>query len=59
MNQRLIHDAAIGMAHVLPERMQGCLREEERRDAFDEFYEVCKAGIEAFNVQQERLIQRV
>ena len=58
-NQRLIHDAAMAMTHTLVDLVAPCLREEERQDAFNEFYVVCQAGLEAFCIQQERMIHRL
>ncbi len=48
MNQRLQHDAAQAMAVALLDIVENCIRPEERLDALQEFYAVCKAGIEAF-----------
>jgi hypothetical protein len=58
-NGRLIHDAAVAMAHTLLDMVKPCLREEERLTAFNEFYVICKAGIECFCLQQERMIHRL
>jgi hypothetical protein len=44
----LIHDAAVVVAWKVVELFEGVLREEERRDAFDECYLVARAGLEAF-----------
>jgi hypothetical protein len=59
MNQRLQHDAATAMAKALLDLVVPCLREEEHQDAFEEFYAVCKAGIEAFCIQQDRMQRRL
>jgi hypothetical protein len=59
MNTRLQHDAAFAMATALLEIVENCIREDERRDAFAEFYRVVHAGIEAFCVQDERMRQRL
>jgi hypothetical protein len=59
MNTRLQHDAAFAMARALLEIVQNCIRPEDHRDAFDEFYRVCKAGLEAYSVQQTRMEQRL
>jgi hypothetical protein len=58
MNTRLQQDAAFAMARALLEIVPNCIRPEEHRDAFNEFYHVCKAGLEAFSVQQARMEQR-
>jgi hypothetical protein len=59
MNTRLQHDAAFAMAHALLEIVQNCLRPEERRDAFEWFYETCKAGIESYDVMRDRMQHRL
>ncbi len=59
MNNRLAHDAAFAMATRLLELVETCLREEEKRDAWDEFYAVCLAGVEAFSIQQSKMQQRI
>ena len=56
MCQRLQHDTAFALATALLEIIENCLRPEERQDAFDEFYEACKAAIECYermNMRQE------
>ncbi len=57
MNNRLLHDVAIAMATQLVEMV--ALREEQRADAFDAFYEVSKAGLESYAMQSERMLQRL
>ena len=47
------------MAHAILEIIGNCLREEERRDAFVEFYRVCRDGIETYTVQKEWLEQKI
>jgi hypothetical protein len=47
------------MAHALLDRVKPCLREEEWRLALQEFYQICRAGIEAYNIQQDRMRQRM
>jgi hypothetical protein len=59
MNARLIHDAAFAMAQALVDLLGTCLRDEERQDAREEFYRVCKAGLEAFCIHQDRMRQRL
>ncbi len=58
-HQRLIHDTAFAMATALIEIVGPCLRDEEQRDAFGEFYRVATAGIEAFVIQRNRELQRL
>jgi hypothetical protein len=56
---RVMHDAAMAMAACLVERVGGCLREEECKDAFEEFYRVCVAGLEAYEIQLNRIERRL
>jgi hypothetical protein len=58
MNQGLMHDTALAMAQAILDLVKPCLREEERLEAFSEFYIACKAGLEAFCIQQDRMRQR-
>ncbi len=58
-NQRLQHDAAMAMAQAILDIVGGCLREDEHRDAFEEFVAVCKAGIESYDVMRNRMQQRL
>ena len=57
--ERLIHDVAFATSRHILEVIAGCLREEERRDAFDEIYDRVKAGIECFDLQNTRMQQRL
>lgn len=59
VNDRLIHDAAVAMSQAMLEIVGPCLRDEEKLDALSEFYIVCKAGIEAFCIQQARMQHRL
>ncbi len=58
-NQRLVHDVAFATSLHILEVFAGCIREEERRDAFSEIYERVKAGIECFDLQCNRMMQRL
>ncbi len=55
MNDRLCHDTAVAMANALLDVIAPCLREEERLDALQEFYQVCRAGLEAHEILANRL----
>jgi hypothetical protein len=55
MNQKLIHDRAHAMAADLLATVRGCLREEEWRDAFEEFYAIAAAGLKRYDRQSSRL----
>ena len=59
MNQRLINDLAFAMAQQLLDLVAPCIREEERRDAFEEFYAICKNGLESFCIRHDRMMQRL
>ena len=48
MDGELQHKICVEMARELVEIIAGCLREEEHRDAFEEFYRVCHEGIAAY-----------
>ena len=58
-NQRLIHDVAFATSQQILEAFLGCIREEERRDAFSEIYERVKAGIECFELKNDRMLSRL
>lgn len=46
------HDAAIAIARMILEIISPCLRPEERRDAFEEFYGAVSAGLEAYDAMR-------
>jgi hypothetical protein len=56
---RLENNAALDMARKLLAVIAPCLREEEQRDCFDEFFQICLAGIRDFSVEKERMLQRL
>jgi hypothetical protein len=58
-NQRLIHNKSFEMARALLSTVQGCLRTEEHREAFECFYQTCKAGLEAYEIERERIQHRL
>lgn len=49
---RARHDAAIAIARTILEIISPCLRPEEYRDAFDEFYQAVSAGLEAYEAMR-------
>jgi hypothetical protein len=59
MNQRLQHDVALMMAQHCVELMMNLLDEVQQRQAREGFYEICKAGIECYEVQSDRMQQRL
>ena len=56
---RLQHDCAFAMATALLEIIGPCLRDEERNDAFWEFYRVTRTGIESYVIQRNRELARL
>ena len=58
MNMRLCHDVAFAMATALLDIVRPCLRPEEHRDAFSEFYQVCRAGLDRFQHLEDRMARR-
>lgn len=50
MPSSLAHDTASAAAVALVERVENCLREEERRDAYDVFYEIVHAALESYRL---------
>lgn len=59
MNQRLIHDAAFSMARRMLKEIHNFASEEDARIAFGRFYDACKEGVELYEVQRERMLQRL
>jgi hypothetical protein len=59
MNERLINGRAFAMAQELLDLIAPCIREEERRDAFEEFYAICKNGLLALCIEHDRMMQRL
>ena len=58
-NQSLIHDASVVMAQALLDQMTPFLRYEERLEAIGKFYCICKAGVEAYEIQSNRMRRRL
>ncbi len=56
---RLQHDCAMAMARALIELFGPVLRDEEKSDAFQEMYRVCKSGIESYVIQRNRELARM
>jgi hypothetical protein len=59
MNQRSVNGRTFAMAQELLDLVAPCIREEERRDAFEAFYAVCKKHLEQFCIEQDRMMQRL
>ena len=54
MCQRLQHDTAFALATALLAIIENCIRPDERRDAFDEFYAACKGAFECYEAMKGR-----
>jgi hypothetical protein len=55
----LEHDMAWVVGGKLLEIIAPLLREEEKAEAFAEFYAIVKAGIEAYEIQKDRRCKRL
>ena len=55
MNRRLINETAFRMARVLAGRFGESLGEEALRRMFEECFVVCRQGLEAFCLEEERM----
>ena len=56
---RLESNAAFQMAAKLVAIIAPCLREEERKDCFDEFYRVVRDGLRDFSEQKDQMEKRL
>ena len=54
MCQHLQHDTAFALASALLEIIENCIRPEERRDAFESFYDACKGASECYEITKRR-----
>ena len=59
MNHRLIHDSAFSMAEGILRTVKDCLYEFEHRDAFEEFYQICKRQLEEYETLADRMQKRL
>ena len=59
MNQRLQHDAAVAIAQACLDVVASCVHPSCHKEAWDEFYRIAVAGLEAFCIQAERMQQRL
>jgi hypothetical protein len=55
MSQTLTNEMAFLMARELLGIVQNCLRPEEQRDAFEEFVEVCRRGLNAHETHADKM----
>jgi hypothetical protein len=49
----------MAMAQAILDVVASCVHPSCHRDAFDEFVAICKAGVEAYEIQRERMQQRL
>jgi hypothetical protein len=56
MNERLVHDAAMAMVQALIDQVGLPV---EGRPTVAEFYRICKAGIEAYEIGLNRMQRRL
>jgi hypothetical protein len=59
MTPRMIHDHAYAIAMHLVSVFESLLRDDERRDAFDECYNAAKAGLECYELMANRTRKRL
>ena len=59
MNQRLQHDAAVAIAQACLDVVASCVHPSCHKEAWDEFYRIAVAGLEALAIQAERMQQRL
>jgi len=57
MNQRLINDVALMMAEHLMKMIM--VPEDMRKEVFKDFYDVCRFGLDAYELQIDRMQQRL
>lgn len=58
-NQRLQHDAAVAIATACLDVVASCIHPSCHKDAWDEFYMIAKSGIEAYEIQADRMQHRL
>lgn len=55
MNRRLVNETAFNMTRALLGMIAHNFREEAHRDIFEEFFNVCKAGLVAYRLHDKRM----
>lgn len=58
-NQRIQHDAAIAIAKACLDVVTSCVHPSCHKDAWEEFYLIVKAGIETYEIQNQRMLHRL
>lgn len=59
VHDRLIHDSAVAMSQAILDTLGPRLPYEERLKAIGNVYIICKGGIEAYLLQQDRMRKRL
>jgi hypothetical protein len=59
MNQRLIHDAAVPTALASLDLMRPFIPPDQWQEAYDGLYAICIAGIQAYEIQKQRMSERL
>ena len=59
MNRRLIVETAFNMARVLSGKFGNGLSDEAFRQMFEECFKTCKAGLEAYCLEDQRIQQNI
>jgi hypothetical protein len=59
MNQRLCHDCSVAMSWHLLELLGNLIDECDKQAAWEEFYCICKGGLEAYEEMGQRQAQRL
>jgi hypothetical protein len=57
-NQRLQHDAAAAIARTCLDVISPCIHPALRQQAWESFYQAAKRGVEAYELQVDRMRQR-
>jgi hypothetical protein len=58
-SESVFHDHAFALAVILLELIENCIRPEEKRIAFEAFYEAAKAAFRSYEEQADRMHRRV
>lgn len=59
ISESALHDHAYALAAVLVELVKNCIRPEERRDAWEAFYEAAKVAFREYEEKADRMHRRV
>jgi hypothetical protein len=59
MNPRLQHDTAVAIANACLDVIATCVHPSCHQDAWEEFYQIAQAGIEAYCLHDDRMQRRL